>query len=80
MLNSKFVGATGAGGTFHGKEITEAQARFEAWLLKEGWQADDDGEKLAEDLLFDYLAKAPDDEDNEEEIETHSWDIGRMKK
>ena len=78
MQNSKFVGTT-ENNAFHGKEITEPQARFEAWLSKQGWKADDSGEKLAEDLLFDYLAKVPDDEDNEEDIEKLAWEIGRMK-
>lgn len=79
---SKFVGATGNGGEFYGEEITEAQARFEAWLSEQAWEANADGEAAeeAEGLITDYLADSPGDEDHEEAIRQHARNIGKMTK
>lgn len=78
MPYSKFVGATGNGGEFFGDEITDAQARFEAWLSEQGWEDDEEGQTEAEGLITDYLAVAPRDDDHSTEILEHAWRIGKI--
>ncbi len=82
-FHSRFVGATGNNGEFFGDPVTAAQNRFEEWLARHGWERDDEGDPDAEDaddLISEYLADAPADEANEEEIRQHAWKIGKMVK
>src|SRR5258707_53193 len=77
MPQSKFVGATGGGGEFCGKEITEAESRFEDWLSAEGWHKDDEGNMEAESLISDYLGGTPNDEEHEKALQQHAREMGR---
>ena len=79
MPSSEFVGAPGDGGRFHGVEITEAQSRFESWLVDGGWQQDAEGDTQAEVFISLYLADFPTEESNEESIREHSLLVGKMK-
>jgi hypothetical protein len=73
-----------------GKPLTDAQAKFEEWMVGEKYELAVDcapydgreggyqGTVHAGDLLFDYLADHPDQEAFQEELEEHAQEIGEV--